>query len=60
MLHFCLGDIDDVSLHLAVYRVEESLKGVTPGRDVPFTFGRRAKRWIAGGTEAQRRRVRRS
>jgi len=60
MLHFCPGDIDDVSLHLGVCRVEESLKGVAPGRDVPFTYGRRANRWSAGCTEAQRRRVRRS
>ncbi len=42
-LHFFSGDMDDFYLNLAVYRFEEFLKGVSPGRDVPFTYGRPAK-----------------
>lgn len=42
-LHFFAGDMDDFYLNLAVYRFETFLKGATPGKEVPFTYGRPAK-----------------
>ena len=42
-LHFFAGDMDDFYLNLAVYRWEAFLKGATPGREVPFTYGRPVK-----------------
>ncbi|MBC7895615.1 MAG: hypothetical protein H7066_09380 [Cytophagaceae bacterium] len=48
-LHFFSGDMDDFYLNLAVYRFEAFLKGATPGKDVPFTYGRpsRGHSWHA-------------
>jgi hypothetical protein len=42
-LHFFTGDMDDFYLNLAVYRFEDFLKGATPGKEVPFTYGRPTK-----------------
>jgi hypothetical protein len=42
-LHFFSGDMDDFYLNLAVYRFETFLKTATPGKEVPFTYGRPAK-----------------
>lgn len=42
-LHFFSGDMDDFYLNLAVYRFEAFLKGTTPGKEVPFTYGRPAR-----------------
>lgn len=42
-LHFFAGDMDDFYLNLAVYRFEDFLKRATPGKEVPFTYGRPSK-----------------
>ncbi len=42
-LHFFSGDMDDFYLNLAVYRFEAFLKNATPGKEVPFTYGRPTK-----------------
>jgi hypothetical protein len=43
-LHFSAGDMDDFYLNLAVYRMEEFLRGATnPVSDATFTYGRPMK-----------------
>lgn len=43
-LHFSAGDMDDFYLNLAVYKMEEFLKGATnPASDATFVYGRPAK-----------------
>jgi hypothetical protein len=43
-LHFFAGDMDDFYLNLAVYKMEEFLKGTTnPKSDATFTYGRPTK-----------------
>jgi S-formylglutathione hydrolase FrmB len=43
-LHFFSGDMDDFYLNVAVYRMEEFLKGTTnPKSDATFTYGRPTK-----------------
>jgi hypothetical protein len=43
-LHFFAGDMDDFYLNLAVYRIEEFLKGsADPHSDAEFTYGRPTK-----------------
>jgi hypothetical protein len=43
-LHFFTGEMDDFYLNLAVYRMEEFLKGTTnPKSDADFTYGRPTK-----------------
>jgi hypothetical protein len=43
-LHFFAGDMDDFYLNLAVYQMEEFLKGTTnPKSDADFTYGRPMK-----------------
>ena len=43
-LHFFAGDMDDFYLNLAVYRIEEFLKGTAdPHSDAEFTYGRPTK-----------------